>query len=138
MGCLTSAPPRPRLGWLPLDTESAVEDLDDYAPEPGAGRRAEAPVTAQPARVRRAGPPSRGGGVRSAPAPPAPLAEVHAYLRSRLLDFPLETLYELHYQVRKPRVLREGRPWWPGASLRSLPPLLPLRRAPLAYFPARR
>ena len=23
-----------RLGWIPLDAEQAVEDMDDYAPEP--------------------------------------------------------------------------------------------------------
>lgn len=48
-----------RLGWIPLDAAEAIEDLDDYAPEP----------------------------------------EVHAYLRSRLLGFDIETLYELHYQM---------------------------------------
>ena len=48
-----------RLGWIPLDSDDSIEDLDDYAPEP----------------------------------------EVHAYLRSRLLGFDIETLYELHYQM---------------------------------------
>ena len=48
-----------RIGWIPLDAQEAVEELDDYAPEP----------------------------------------EVHMYLRSRLLGFNLETLYELHYQM---------------------------------------
>ena len=48
-----------RLGWIPLDAEQAVEDMDDYAPEP----------------------------------------EVHSYLHSRLMGFPLETLYEAHYQM---------------------------------------
>lgn len=48
-----------RLGWIPLEAGHAIEDLDDYAPEP----------------------------------------EVHAFLRSRLLNFPTDTLYELHYQM---------------------------------------
>lgn len=48
-----------RLGWIPLESSQAIEDMDDYAPEP----------------------------------------EVHAYLRSRLLGFDIETLYELHYQM---------------------------------------
>ena len=28
-----------RLGWLPLEAEQAVEDMDDYAPEPGEAQR---------------------------------------------------------------------------------------------------
>lgn len=47
------------MGWIPLEAGHAIEDLDDYAPEP----------------------------------------EVHAFLRSRLLNFPIDTLYELHYQM---------------------------------------
>ncbi|KAK9786588.1 hypothetical protein WJX73_005236 [Symbiochloris irregularis] len=46
-----------RLGWIPLDAEQALEDLDRYAPEP----------------------------------------EVHKYLHSRMMHFPVTTLYELHY-----------------------------------------
>lgn len=42
-----------------MEAGHAIEDLDDYAPEP----------------------------------------EVHAFLRSRLLKFPTDTLYELHYQM---------------------------------------
>lgn len=36
-GCAFTLPGRgmhARLGWIPLDTEEAVEDLDEYAPEP--------------------------------------------------------------------------------------------------------
>ncbi|KDD76021.1 hypothetical protein H632_c392p0, partial [Helicosporidium sp. ATCC 50920] len=48
-----------RLGWIPLDTEEAVENLDEYAPEP----------------------------------------EVHTYLKKRFMEFNLEIIYEVHYQM---------------------------------------
>ena len=32
--CPPACLPRRRLGWIPLDADQSVEDLDDYAPEP--------------------------------------------------------------------------------------------------------
>ncbi|EFJ48564.1 hypothetical protein VOLCADRAFT_90672 [Volvox carteri f. nagariensis] len=80
-----------RLGWIPIEAEATLEQLDSYPQEP----------------------------------------EVHKYLRSRLMHFDLETLYELHYQSI---TLGKLNPAEPGIVLQP-PPTPPPPPAPLSQQP---
>lgn len=78
-----------RLGWIPLDSEEAIESLDDYAPEPEVHRFLH----------------SRCGGLRRGLFFEERVCfESHFNLSpfilvTRLVGFDVETLYELHYQM---------------------------------------
>ena len=78
-----------RLGWIPLDSEEAIESLDDYAPEPEVHRFLHSRCSGL----------KRGSFFEWRVCLESPFNPSPFFLILRLVGFDVETLYELHYQM---------------------------------------